>query len=100
METIKKFKDSKELNDAIKSGKVKHFDKVILDERIIEVLFPQMKRMRYLINKNYSPKDNEGTVFMLMVIFSGLGMIIYGGFTKNWASIVSGALMISLVLIA
>ncbi len=41
---MKKFNNSKELNDAIKSGKVKPLEEVILDERIKTVLSPEMKK--------------------------------------------------------
>lgn len=95
---MKKFNNSKELNDAIKSGKVKPLEEVILDGRIKTVLSPEMKRMKLLIKKNYS-NENNGNSFLLVLISFAIGMIIYGGFATSWASIVSGALLIGLAII-
>ena len=57
----------------------------------------QQKELKKLIEKRYSNPNRSS--FLFLVLFIGIVMIIYGGFTKNWDSIVSGVLMIFLVLI-
>ena len=70
--------------------KNKPSEKFILDQR---------KRMlQELIKKRYSNRD-DGIILPLILLFVGIGMIIYGGFAINWASILSGVFLVTLALI-
>ena len=57
------------------------------------------KELERSINKNYS-NEPDGSFALLIILLVGLGMIIYGGFTKNWTSIVSGVLLVGIVSIS
>ena len=60
-----------------------------------EKMTPQQREFKKLIDKNYS--SNDPNYFGALLNCFLIGIIVIGGFTKNWALITSGVLLVLLI---